>query len=320
MPGSDDSGVVLATGSSKSKSPRMVMAVSHIPSTCSSMRLLSPSGLVLKPARRMSETMRSKATRVACCWSVKFSPALYDFCAALYRMNATAAAMAKIAEATIISIRLNPRSLVCVDFMDPCTLSSDPPPPGRRRLISSLESHRRQGHRLRPSQLVPAQRHGHLDADAVAEVGPADLIQPGGGRAVVELARDLHLPRRDRVGRAGADHRLGRVRRDGPEGRVQRDERQLVERLHDVVRQGGRLGHRLAALQLPSPQDEHRADRQEHPSQDSDGDDDLDEAEPLFLVSSRRPWPARRHAALPRRRQNVVYAVEIVPVGVTVMV
>ena len=82
-PGRDDSGVVLATGSSKSKSPRMVIAVSHMPSTCSSMRLASPSGLVLNPARRMSESIRSKATRVDCCWSVKFSPDLYDFWAAL---------------------------------------------------------------------------------------------------------------------------------------------------------------------------------------------------------------------------------------------
>ena len=43
-------------------------------------------------------------------------------------MNATAAAMAKIAEATSISIRLKPLSPSCLDIRFVNTLASVPPP------------------------------------------------------------------------------------------------------------------------------------------------------------------------------------------------
>src|SRR5438093_1879584 len=102
-------------------------------------------------------------------------------------MKATAAAMAKTADATIISIRLNPRASFRSDFELPCTLSSVPPPYDRRPFHSSLESDRRQGHALRATQLVPGHRHRHLDADGVAEIRPADRIQPGRRHAVRQL-------------------------------------------------------------------------------------------------------------------------------------
>src|SRR5881409_376998 len=148
-------------------------------------------------------------------------------------MNATAAAMAKMADATIISIRLNPRSLVRSDFRGPYTLSSDPPPDDRRPYLSSLEPYRRQGHALRASQLVPAHRHGHLDAEGASKIGPTDLVQPRRGRTALQLPRDLRLPRGDRVARPGAAHRFCRVGGGRPERRVHGGERQLVEGLHD---------------------------------------------------------------------------------------
>src|SRR6266581_5064188 len=115
-------------------------------------------------------------------------------------MNATAAAMAKIADATIISIRLKPRASFGSDFKWPCTLSSVPPPYDRRLLHSPLESDRRQGHALRAPQLVPGHRHRHLDADGVAEIRPADRVQLRRRHAVVQLPLDLRPPRCDRVG------------------------------------------------------------------------------------------------------------------------
>src|SRR5881628_4273963 len=85
-------------------------------------------------------------------------------------MKATAATMAKIADATSISMRLNPAPSRRPEPLSLNTLSSVPPPGAGGWPSPPSKSRRGDRHGLRPSQLRPGQSDRDPDAGGRAEV------------------------------------------------------------------------------------------------------------------------------------------------------